>query len=405
MYQNLSLMGGSSGTFGPSDAASIVQSLRGGTDDGLLFNDTIGVLDEPSVVDRPVPTFDGAGDRVQSVTSFAVGNNLDIEIDAFFGSGGATYSEPFVIGTDVNAAGAFAFERDVLLSNQGVLILYPIGAPSRSAIPIITGELWNDARHTLRVTYSDGAYAVYVDGTLKASDSITNYSGFTNAKKLGIFGRVDGVSARYLEGSLYNVKFSCDATSLEWPLEELSGDTCYDVSGNGNHGTITTTSGIETMRSGRADGVPSYVAQYGFTDSAGVQIPALLDGTADATGGSITNPGGVTHNGGSYNLLQTDAYFEGGTVSFYSADGTTADRKTYADMLAHYTSANGAYNLWLKLVSPSVLRADQYPLDKDWTPSEITRNETFYGGGGAALRDVDGVLLTDVNGYVLIAGE
>ena len=79
------------------------------------------------------------------------------------------------------------------------------------------------------------------------------------------------------------------------------------------------------------------------------------------------------------------------------------DENTYAQIDAHYTSSNGSLGLWVKKIGENVYRMSQYSLTKNWTPGEVERNESYFGGGGAALRDVNGDLITDVNGYVIFA--
>lgn len=76
-----------------------------------------------------------------------------------------------------------------------------------------------------------------------------------------------------------------------WPLAEGGSPTyAYDVSGNENHGTIN------GMTYSTDNDVFHYNIQKGFTDSSGVKIPALADGSADASGGAISNPAGYWHN-------------------------------------------------------------------------------------------------------------
>jgi hypothetical protein len=67
-------------------------------------------------------------------------------------------------------------------------------------------------------------------------------------------------------------------------------------------------------------------------------------------------------------------------AGFYAADDGTFASKSYADYLAHYEASNGADNLWVKLLSPTVLQADQYNFAKVFTTSETNRNLAYYGG-------------------------
>ena len=137
----------------------------------------------------------------------------------------------------------------------------------------------------------------------------------------------------------------------------------------------------------------------------GSVIPAMTSGIADASGNPITNPAGYTHNVSECDVQQVDTHFDafGAATSFYGNGTDTWDEKTYAQIDAHYTSSNGSLGLWVKKIGENVYRMSQYSLTKDWTVGEVERNESYFGGGGAALRDVNGDLITDVNGYVIFA--
>jgi hypothetical protein len=89
--------------------------------------------------------------------------------------------------------------------------------------------------------------------------------------------------------------------------------------------------------------------------------------------------------------------------NFWRADGISLDKKTEADFDTHYLS-NGMYNLWLKFDADGVINlkeSAQWPLDKVFTEAEAEKNIGFYGTGGNVLRDVGGVVVLDVNGYVV----
>lgn len=80
-------------------------------------------------------------------------------------------------------------------------------------------------------------------------------------------------------------------------------------------------------------------------------------------------------------LVQTDAFFTSGAVSFYSADGASIDSKTHTQLLAHYNSINGGDNLWVRVSVDGLLAfAVQYPLDFAWTPTKYLQNIGIFGG-------------------------
>lgn len=101
-------------------------------------------------------------------------------------------------------------------------------------------------------------------------------------------------------------------------------------------------------------------------------------------------------------IRQSDSFFTGGTESVYS-DGTTIEDKTFEHLLIHYYNTNGSNGLWVRKISDTVWDADQYDLSKDFTLTEYNTNTAFYQKGGGALRDINGDVVLDANGYVIFA--
>jgi len=82
-----------------------------------------------------------------------------------------------------------------------------------------------------------------------------------------------------------------------WPLQEESGTKCYDVSGNGNDLTATNVD-TSTFRTTDSGVKYSYPNEFGYTNDAGVIIPADLsdisldcEGDALGTSGPLWLPG------------------------------------------------------------------------------------------------------------------
>ena len=116
------------------------------------------------------------------------------------------------------------------------------------------------------------------------------------------------------------------------------------------------------------------------------------------------NPAGFTHNESECDFVQVDPQEDefGGAPNFWTADELTWDEKTKAEAAAHYLT-NGKYNLWIKKSGDNIYRMSQYDVTRGFSPAEVERNEAFYGGTGAALRDGEGELITDVGGDVIFA--
>jgi hypothetical protein len=77
---------------------------------------------------------------------------------------------------------------------------------------------------------------------------------------------------------------------------------------------------------------------------------------------------------------------------------------TFDNWVTHNNELNGAHNLWIKLDgSGNVIAADQYGLDQGLLPAEVEQNEQYYGGTSGALRDQGGDLVVDGEGFVVFA--
>lgn len=96
------------------------------------------------------------------------------------------------------------------------------------------------------------------------------------------------------------------------PFTESSGSTVHDVSGNGNHGTITSTSGEAVMWAGRQTESPYFARLGGVQWSDGtntVYVPQLSNGSAPASTNVTdmtivrTNLANFAHNAGPYSLI------------------------------------------------------------------------------------------------------
>jgi hypothetical protein len=86
-----------------------------------------------------------------------------------------------------------------------------------------------------------------------------------------------------------------DTDPVFWmPMSEGDGGTTYDVSGNGNHGTIENY--VSTMWTNADQDLFHYNVRYGCTVDSGVSIPALLDGSAAANDAAITGPANTLNN-------------------------------------------------------------------------------------------------------------
>jgi hypothetical protein len=120
------------------------------------------------------------------------------------------------------------------------------------------------------------------------------------------------------------------------PFSEGAGTTIYDVSGNGNNGTLVNAS--EQTFWGSTQDQFHYNLLNGFSKISNMYIPALANQSgADALGAVLSSPAGNGHNGAETKIVQSatnNALKATDTAHFwYAADGTP-NAVSYADLVA-----------------------------------------------------------------------
>ena len=108
--------------------------------------------------------------------------------------------------------------------------------------------------------------------------------------------------AVYLYGTLPD-----GSVSMYLPMSESAGSTLYDASGNGHNATMVNFTLPDAWINDDTGKIMPHNLVYGFAQSGDIKIPALHDGSVDATGGSLSNPGGYWHNGAEVVLSQFQA--------------------------------------------------------------------------------------------------
>ena len=274
------------------------------------------------LIDSFCGTFDGADDSAAATDASDV---------TYFGNGGD--DAPFSVSAWIrHTAGTFdcimsrgstsgdnLFEWGVLVDEYGRLTagLYST-TDSNSLINRSVGyQCSQNVWHHVSVTYSgsktNAGMKLYVDGVEVPTMAVNagTYTGMThNGDTIRIGNWVYGTgycwTGQLVDARVYNSALSAaDILSLyegreitpqpvgHWPLQEGSGDTLYDVSGNGLHATLTGAT-LATFWGTRQSQVHRNIRR-GFRLSGDVRIPSKLSGGA-ADGNATTNPAGVYHN-------------------------------------------------------------------------------------------------------------
>lgn len=305
--------------------------LYGGTTDGINLLDkvTTDPLDPVQVV-RKVLELNGTSDKLVVNNSSGLGNfgSSDFTLE-FTADLTDTSTEKAIVSkwtgsgnqrswfTMVDAMGRLSLFTSTDGSTTKTAYIDKASVPQRITSVVI-------AKSGASATASfDGGAPIAFSGDVVSSIYTSTSSIYISTINAGI--------AYYFSGKIARAKV---AGIFEYAFEESAGTTIYDISGNGNDGTLT--GGTWTM----AQGFPSYQALNGFRLDGSVYIPALSDGSAAADGNPITNPGGLLHNGGSYELVHTDA--SQNTDPFWSDGAGTLLNKSYADFVAQIAARTDA---------------------------------------------------------------
>lgn len=188
------------------------------------------------------------------------------------------------------------------------------GVLSTSSLSVGT---WYHVAGVISGTSTNWTLKLYLNGTLDATASVSSDPNGNSTSAITL-GRPGAFSGQYMNGSMrdarvYNVAKSAgeiaaiynqhltpstiDTTGLlgMWPLQEESGTTAYDCSGNGKHLTLTniTQGTFHATDSGVTYNVNN---AKGYTLSGSVVIPASLSTPSqDAAGNALGVAGPVAH--------------------------------------------------------------------------------------------------------------
>lgn len=166
-------------------------------------------------------------------------------------------------------------------------------------------------------TFEAGTVKIYIDGVSKSftNSAAPPLSLYSNNSDLIIGGaNNNGASTSFFDGQIFdariyagdstvltaeqiaaiyadgpnNIQFTGQTLRAHYKLDEQSGTTCYDSSGNGNHGTIENA----VSNWGVTQDIWSFQNQVGYNTSGAVYIPRdESDPTNDVLGNPLTNTG------------------------------------------------------------------------------------------------------------------
>lgn len=276
----------------------------------------------------------------------------------------------------VNAALPAGFTHVVCTWDGSDWIIYQNGVAQTTSIVSSLGNVPTNVSATFRLGAAlEGAMSYF--GNLKLTD-VRVYSVIKNATEVAaIYNQANGNGA------------ALDRVGLlaAWPMQEESGTTHYDVSGNGRHLTImnSTPSSYHTTDSGVTF---SYPNEFGYTLSGSTIIPRNEANTAkDAAGGNLQNAGpinlpavvecpAITGDGSSIyvdlgsRLISSNGDF---SLSFYWYPATSSENYRIFEQTQNWGILQTADGTSLKLYDGSTISALIPVVANQWNLVTLTR--------------------------------
>lgn len=210
------------------------------------YSATVGQGD--AVVNDYSMSFDGVDDYVEVNVNYAPTTSSDFSIALWTkpGSGGTTVSKY----DNLNAPNSNFFIQLDGSNGSGV-----ISGDGTNTVSFSIPQL-NTWTYISAVFNANGNVSIFVNGTLQSTGNL-NLNSLISSTPM-TFGRVSGPSPGYFDGRTDNVSIwntaltqsqiqqymNCPPTGDEaglvgyWNFEEGSGTTAFDLTANGNHGTI-----------------------------------------------------------------------------------------------------------------------------------------------------------------------
>jgi len=218
-------------------------------------------------------SFDGNDDYVDLVSipsEITTTGVFDIEFDILFDSSATNIQRVFYFAT--SGTGFVRLQKN---NSATSYILWALNSSSNNIFKSGSISYTADTVFKLKITGDGTNVVVKHDDTTKETISIStgNFETLTYSDiKLSGSG-----SSFSFKGKMANFKMTGGTTlHTSLPLAEGSGTKAFDISGNGNHATITGAS-YSTLNS-----IASHNHQYGFTGNSLLKVPILINKTKQA---------------------------------------------------------------------------------------------------------------------------
>lgn len=352
-------------------------------------------------VDSPALVFDRVGDYsvVDGSGSLCNGGTNDITVEGLMYRPTAPSENEYVVAKyDTNSKRQWAVRFDITTANLSFVTSADGGAGIIDSTIVLSATGWvkfKAERVGTVVTWTIN------DGTPTAGDGPVHADIYSSDASISI-GSVlsSGVGVGFYGESIAWAKASCGgAVVFEYAFTEKSGNKLYDVSGNGNDASITSTSGLATMWAGLQSethyAFESGYSLYEHATSDDIYVPYGTNGSPL----TITPPSGYTktrdtagvsgtqiHNGAPTLLRQKAANTEFLTNPFWSADGISYDKKSASDLYNHLNWDNNVIvNATAIYDIAGVLT---WAIDKQWTPFEYNQMIIWLASQGSTVTNL-----------------
>ena len=219
-------------------------------------------------------TFDGVGDYID--TGVVITGN-DVEISGRFMTSASGLNNTLIDGRDALSDGVFI---QLNTSNQFEI---RVNTGTYAHPNTYNDGLW----HSYTVSYDGSVAIAIVDGVEIINQAIVTTINVTNSARIGVASYVPSL---FFNGQQSDVSISLSGiVQAHYPLAEGAGLVAYDVSGNGNHGTITAT---EAAFWANTQDLYHYNLLNGFTNT--IDMDYVTYGLLTGGNGTATKGSGLT---------------------------------------------------------------------------------------------------------------
>lgn len=335
--------------YGTGAAGVLVNNPLRITDNTIPNKANEGVAEAVKIVGSNCINLDGVDDYVDfgDLSKVDFTSSDDFKIECYVKTPSSWWGSYAVRGIVTKGVPVFSNDGSngwsLGMSNTGRIYLALDGL-NANAIPSTSGTIGTNEVHKISASYTASTQAISYEVDDAQYGENRSAAGNTMAStSFGLWFGTTPTIGRFFPGQLWGVKIwkNGDLVFYSPAAEGLGGDI-YDVTEANVSGTVNNAAtGAGQSFWSQTQETLFYNLENGFSYSGQKRIPALLDGSADAQGNTITNPAGDWHNDAETELkpILTPSIFAADTQSFWHTSGTV-NQISYDDIVANVNNAN-----------------------------------------------------------------